>query len=856
MALVPCRDFRSRPSHSPLFLCLSCDARAHRLRIQNVEPKRLASLDVATVATRPISPPCSSSSSSTPSPCSPGDAHPVVRIGPPSPATDAFFDRAPESTHWNDALPSSPPRSPVGQRQNLLPSTANLLSSTTTQTSPSPPRAHRVVPETPRSKNFSRPFANVPPPPPLVERDDDAYGGEQEEEDDNHVDVEGRRERSIHFATAAASEVEDGDHPSQDVERSPHLAYASANSPVLPFDDNGTTRTVKEEQQASSIFTEALPRSPPADVAAFSLAPRPAPRPPSTTPPLATRPLFLLYDDDERRPSGSPWSTRSGAVERDQVVSPTTADELVSPSSLIPSSTSSSKSRNVLRKPRPQRGREPERAPPSSAAQVGLVAPPVVMMQRTSSALSSSSSLLSSSSHSQHHAVRAEPSVKSSGGGGGGGGGAALGSLGRTWAARFMSSSSSLRSKSKSRSRGGAGRPDHHADKVVYDDDDPSSSTFFDDDDDEPARVPSTTALRHAASSSSSSSSSSATIQPRSLIEPRPSPPPPMTTSRLRPPLASPSGPCSLSYSHPSPFSSSFSSSWSEKTTTMKHEEDARRLLSRAEFAKLEQSRPAFPRSKSAFASSNESGRRCIAAAAAAGGGRGGRLLADREEPWKLKNVTGPRAARLVRAGQAEEEEEKETVSLHLAADIAVKIDATETRTGGGGRGGRDEIERLQEGDIVGRSAIGGQDSGSSSDFSLHSLTRPRSPLGASQKSGTGSNVNNNSNNSTAAVAVVGDDDGRQSQWEGGGGGGGPNTRRASTLTTLEKAKQTFHGSGGASGRLGRHGATARMMRTASGNENKVVAVDPVSPEDFLRAFFVFVLSSSFPSCSPRPLKN
>ncbi|GAA5990994.1 hypothetical protein JCM5350_002002 [Sporobolomyces pararoseus] len=733
----------------------------------------------------PISPP-----SSTPSPST---SAPIVRIGPPSPTTDSFLNNPQASTVWQD-LPSSPPASPVSQGRHPIHPSSPV----------SPATSNRAKSQT-ASKNFSRPFvsvasaplpptpkpvSNTPPPPiitasqqqrrPVAPREDslesisspnpldrksslgatsssmghsgsstghsmssswedrklqalrqheeakrainlarekskrnrleqdyrddgveelktmdqtahtdfDAYGGEEEEGEGS--------ESSIHFPQLAQ------DSQAQPPE-SPYLAYAAPSPP---------SQSHESTFQTQSIFSEALPRSPPPHIlshpaAAFSSEPRPAPAPPTDFQPSISFPLPMPGSPPlPRRPSLTSFYSSSSTTPR--FIPATLNLSASAPPSSTPSYSTSppTKQRNVLRKPRPRRREEDELS-------TGLSAP----MSRAGSALSS-------------HSQRSTSAISD---------GESTGKSG-PWA-RFRS-----RSKSRTRDREAGVR----------------KSTFFDDppppptpDSPQELYVPSTSnpTLRHFASSAS--------LQPprsQPLIDSLPSP------------------------SFPSPSSTS--------------------PLSQADFARLQASRPAFLRSKTSF-----------------GNGNANPVLQrqqqSKDQEWVLKNVTGPKTVvtGLVHSGESasvygegEGGDEMERLNEGIERVGLGHPSSSRIVSGGGGGGGVTMMNRsvsdqgpstrsyqLQQHD---RSASSGQNS-LYSNYSIYSLPPP--PLNSSPT--TPFNPNNLETNE------------------------GQNQSRSVRNSTIQKAKETLGGG---------PAVRAKMMRTPSGNERKVL--DPVTPEDFLQS--------------------
>ncbi|GAA5897449.1 uncharacterized protein JCM6883_006702 [Sporobolomyces salmoneus] len=760
--------------------------------------------------TAPISPP-----SSTPSPST---AAPIVRIGPPSPTTDSFFNRPQDSTHWND-LPSSPPASPVSRGRQVLHPTSPV----------SPAGSNRAKSQT-GGMNFSRPFvsnsslsslaqppSNAAQPPRPIEtinhqqrrpisprsdslesssspnpldrksslgatsssmghsgssaghsmsssweerkiqamrqheeakraidlareqsrrnrvdqeyrndgveelrqsrrvnaESDNAYGGEEEDQEN---------ETSIHFPQLA-SETQ--------LPESPYLAYA-APSPPQPS-------LVEGAFHSQSVFSEALPRSPPPHPVspppvAFSSEPRPAPAPPTTYQPSVSLPLPILGSPPlQRRPSDSPSLHSFHSFSNPHLTTapaPINLSASAPPSSTLystsPPAPVTTKQRNVLRKPRPRRREDDDLT--SSAP-----------MSRAGSALSS-------------HSQTSETSSKGS----------------STWA-RF-------RSRSKSRTRA--------ADRT---------STFFNDpappfpsfqvvsDFDDSSNYPQAPPLRHF--------HSSASLQPPRSTAPFPSP--------------------LLSSSPASSAASAFPSTPSATSP-----------LSQADFARLQASRPPFLRSKTSFGNGNDS-----SPSPYSNPRQLPTTMKGDEQPWVLKNVTGPKTvqSRVVHVG--------ESASVH-----------------GGGGGEGEEMERLNEGiEGVGfglpRGRIGesptsqgmgrsvsdqgpnnrqyqrddrsmspsDQTSVYSSNYSIYSL--PPSPLNTTPTTPTGQ---------THFTSTPPSSNGHGGEK---GGGGSQSVRNS----TIQKAKLSIAAAAGAGGNAVR----GQMMRTPSGNEKRVV--DPVSPEDFLQ---------------------
>ncbi|GAA5967021.1 hypothetical protein JCM3765_003682 [Sporobolomyces pararoseus] len=190
----------------------------------------------------------------------------------------------------------------------------------------------------------------------------DAYGGEEEEEEES--------ETSIHFPQLAQ------DSQAQ-LPESPYLAYAAPSPP---------SQSSQSTFQSQSVFSEALPRSPPPHilshpVAAFSSEPRPAPAPPTDFQPSVSFPLPVPGSPPlPRRPSLTSFYSSSTTTPR-FIPAPVNLSVSAPPSSTPTYSTSPpTKQRNVLRKPRPRRREEDE-------ISTGLSAP----MSRAGSALSSHS---------------------------------------------------------------------------------------------------------------------------------------------------------------------------------------------------------------------------------------------------------------------------------------------------------------------------------------------------------------------------------------------------------------------------------------------------------------------------------
>jgi hypothetical protein len=187
----------------------------------------------------------------------------------------------------------------------------------------------------------------------------------------------------------------------------------------------------------------------------------------------------------------------------------------------------------------------------------------------------------------------------------------------------------------------------------------------------------------------------------------------------------------------------------------------------------------------------------------------------QQSQEWVLKNVTGPKsvATGLVHAGEANslygggEGEEMERLNESIAGvGFGLPRGAMNTTSITMGRSVSDQGPRPQHE----RSSSSGQNSLYSSNYSVYSL--PPSPLNTSP---------------TTAINPVNLESPSPSDRIGGGGGGGSRSVRNSTI---EKAKETLGGG---------PAVRAKMMRTPSGNEKKVV--DPITPEDFLReSFFRF----------------